>query len=177
MKIKKIIYDCNGVQTELGCNIELKFNKDYNNSPKFPRNLTEPYELGVNRPTSDLALNWKEKCFYIYFNNAMLGIEKWTEFIINDISFNNPLLKIVDINYADVPYNFYFPHHRYDLEYKKLTEPLYLNRQKLGAVLKINFDIAEGKIFGVGCDLDFNVRFNGDDYSVPYNVYYCTKLY
>lgn len=175
IRIEKIIYMSGKVQFDINYNIELQFNSDFEYLPSFPTNYLSADNLGVNNATSDLILDQKNKIFYINFNKRALCIEKEIEFIINQVSFNNSLVEMLDIDYAIIPDNFYYKFQYSDLEYNDLSESLDLLKLEYGAILKINFNIVSEEIKSFGCDLNFDIGFNGDNYCVPYNVYYSSK--
>ena len=175
IRIKKIIYMSGNVQFDINYKIELKFNNDFEYLPSFPTNYLSAENLGVSPATSDLILDQKNQLFYINFNKRDLRMEREFQFIINQVSFNNSLVELLDIDYAVIPDNFYYPIHFSDLEYTDLSESLDLLKLEYGAVLKISFIIVGEEVKSFGCDLNFDIEFNGDNYCVPYNVYYSSK--
>ena len=175
IRIKKIIYMSGKVQFDINYNIELQFNNDFEYLPSFPTNYVNADNLGVNNATSDLILDQKNKAFYIYFNKRDLSIEKEIEFVINHVAFNNSLVELKDVEYAIIPDNFYYIFQYSELEYVDLLESLDLLKLEYGAILKINFNIVSEDVKSFGCDLNFDIGFNGDNYCVPYNVYYSSK--
>lgn len=175
IRIKKIIYMSGKVQFDINYNIELQFNNDFEYLPSFPTNYVNADNLGVNNATSDLILDQKNKAFYINFNKRDLSIEKEIEFVINHVAFNNSLVELKDVEYAIIPDNFYYKFQYSELEYVDLLESLDLLKLEYGAILKINFNIVSEDVKSFGCDLNFDIGFNGDNYCVPYNVYYSSK--
>ncbi len=175
IKIKKIIYTSSKVKFEINYNIELQFNSDFENLPPFPTNYLDADDLGVSDAYRDLILDQKNKTFYINFDNKALSIEKEMEFVINHVAFNNSLVEIKDVDYAIIPDNFNYYIQYLELEYSDLTEPLNLLKLKHGVILKINFEIVSDEAKSFGCDLNFDVSYNGSNYCVPYYVYYSSK--
>lgn len=175
IRIKKIIYMSGKVQFDINYNIELQFNNDFEYLPSFPTNYVNADNLGVNNATSDLILDQKNKAFYINFNKRDLSIEKEIEFVINHVAFNNSLVELKDVEYAIIPDNFYYKFQYSELEYVDLLESIDLLKLEYGAILKINFNIVSEDVKSFGCDLNFDIGFNGDNYCVPYNVYYSSK--
>lgn len=176
IRIEKIIYVFEKVQFDINLNIELQFNDCYKYMPTFPTNYLNADNLGVNNMTSDLILDQKNKTFYINFNKRSLNVEKEIEFIINHVSFNSTFVEMLDIDYAIIPDNFYYKFQYLDLEYTNLIDSLDLLKLEYGAILKIQFDIVNEEVKSFGCDLNFDIVFNGDNYCVPYNVYYSSKI-
>ncbi len=180
IRINKIIYECNvvkNVQYEICYNIELTFNNDYEYMPPFPTGYSSAWQLGVVKSGCLISIQ-RDKHFYIYFNKYDLNISKINRYNINGVSFNNDLVEILNIDYAIIPINYYYHYSNVsDLEYQGFIESLYLTEYDYGIILRIKYDIANEKVKTIGCDLNFDIDFNGDSYRVPYCFFYTSKLW
>lgn len=172
IKIDKIIFIINDVQVDIKYNIELIYNTSYESLPPYPRSYSNNTNLGITMSDySDLVVDRINKYFYIKFNPSLLKIERENNYTINGVEFNNSMIEILNVTYAIIPNNA----DTYDFftyEYKDFSEKVDILDYTNGIILKIDFNISNENIQSIGCDLNFDISFNGDDFCIPYNVYY-----
>ncbi len=124
------------------------YNDSYESLPSYPRSYSNNTNLGITMSKySDLVVDGKNKCFYINYNPFSLKVERKNNYTINGVEFNNFSEKLDILDYTN------------------------------GIILKIDFNISNENIQSIGCDLNFDINFNGDDFCIPYNVYYTSVLY
>ncbi|MGM9858911.1 MAG: hypothetical protein ACI311_06670 [Bacilli bacterium] len=172
MKIESLTYQINDTLIKMGYDINLTFNKTYQNQPNSPISFLSYYDLGVVNPYCDLILDPKSKKYYIFFDNSDLLKADTDQYVIKDVLINNDYLTINSIKYGIVPDNFNYLLHYLDIEYIDYTNEVNISDYKWGIVLEIAFDFDNGNIDTIGCDFNFNIVYNGDEFMIPLNMFY-----
>ena len=172
IKIESITYLINNTDVKVGYNINLIYNKTYQSQPNAPISFLSCYDLGTTNPYCDLILIPSNKKFYILFENLDLIKVKTDQYVVRNVSSNNNYLKIDSVKYSRVPKNFIYLLDFLDLEYVEFTDQINLNDFECGIVFEITFDFENETFDTIGCDLNFDVVYNGVEFIFPLNVFY-----
>jgi hypothetical protein len=167
IQIKTINYKFGKYIIKMPYDITLTYNPDYNTYPFFPASYLKIGDLGLN---GDKDLHYLFKTFYIEFGKGY-G-RKSSSFIVNSFASENSFFEITNLEYASMISGFSFDIHYDTIEYHSF-ERLDMDDFTFGFVLKFNIRILDESLITIGGDGIFHVNVNGDDYVIPYHLYYC----